>query len=479
MSEKRNFLKASSHYLTSQVAVLGISLISFPIVVRLLSIEEYGILSLCNTILLFAVALSKLGLQKSIIRFYPDYENTGELPCFFRSYAVIGLILGFIFFWISGLMTYVFVPTVSSGIIWLVAGVTLFQTIFSYLTNFLRSQERSSLFSLISVLNRLFTSFGGIGLIFLFHDGILNLFQAQVFSQVVVVIFLIVCLGRYFKGGGKFISVSLLVESIKFGLPLVAFEMSSIALAFSDRFLITYFNGVEQLGIYAVAYTLCMYIGDLLRQPISMAVGPMYTRIYAQEGEGQAADFLAELGRLVALIGLPIFFGCVAIRTDLITFLASAKYLSAAPVIPWVLGGFLLYACQPIISAGLYLKKKTATIAIISFVCFVLNIIANFLLLPHFGMIAAAWTTAGSYTLAVILIYKFSAKQLLIKWPFVSILKYTASAFLMFLVVANLSESLNLFVKILVGLLLYPMIVLIIDGYVRQHVKNFIMRRFA
>ena len=479
MSNKRTFLKASSHYLTSQVAVLGISLISFPIVVRLLSVEEYGILSLCNTILLFAVALSKLGLQNSIIRFYPDYVKSGELPCFFRSYAIIGLILGFIFFWVSGLMTYIFVPTISFGIVWLVAGVALFQTLSSYLINFLRSQERSPLFSLVSVLSRLFSSFGGIGLIFLFHNGILNLFQAKVCIQIVLVFFLLFFLRRYFRGGDKFISASLLVESIKFGLPLVAFEMSSIALAFSDRFLITYFNGVEQLGIYSVAYTLCMYVGDLLRQPISMAVGPMYTRIYAQEGESKAADFIAEVGRIVTLIGLPIFFGCVAVRTDLITFLASDKYLSAAPVIPWVLGGFLLYACQPIISAGLYLKKKTATVATISFVCVVLNILANFLLLPRFGIVAAAWTTAGSYVLAVILIYKFSSKQLAIKWPLISMLKYIISAFLMFLVVANLPETLNLFVKIFVGLLLYPAVILIVDGYVRQHVKDFIMRRFA
>lgn len=476
MSEKRTFLKASSHYLTSQVAVLVISLISFPIVVRLLSVEDYGVLSLCNTILLFAVALSKLGMQNSIIRFYPDYEKQGDLSCFFRSYAAIGLVLGLIFFWISGFITYLFVPEVSPEIIWFVAGVALFQSFSSYQTNFLRSQEKSALFSLISVLSRIITSFGGIGLLLLFHDGILNLFQAQFFSLVVIVFFLLWSQRRYFRGGGKLISPSLLIESIKFGLPLVAFEMSSIALAFSDRFLITYFNGMEQLGIYAVAYTLCMYIGDLVRQPISMAVGPMYTRIYAQEGATRACEFLAELGQIVCLIGLPIFFGCIAVRTDLITFLASDKYASAASVIPWVLGGFLLYACQPVISAGLYLHKKTAVVATISFICVVLNIIANIYLLPRFGIIAAAWTTAGSYVLAVTLIYIFSSQQLAIKWPFISITKYIISAFLMFMVVSNLPESFNLFVKIFVGLLMYPTVVLIIDDYVRQHFKSFIMR---
>lgn len=474
MSEQRKFFKASSNYLISQVAVLAISLISFPIVVRLLSVEDYGVLSLCNTILLFGVALSKLGMQNSIIRFYPDYEKQGELSCFLRSFVALGVVLGFIFFWISGLVSYAFIPDSLSGVIWFVAGVCLFQSFSSYLTSFLRSQEKTALYSLIVFLGRFFGSFGGITLILLFHNGILNLFQAQFVSQMLIVIFLLFFLRQYFRGEGDFLSIPLLLESIKFGAPLLAFEVSSISLAFSDRFLITYFNGLEQLGIYSVAYSLCMYIGDFIRQPLSLAVGPMYTRIYAQKGADEAGVFLAELGRLVALIAAPVFFGCVALRSDLIVFLASEKYLESAPIIPWVLGGFLFYACQPLISAGLFLKKKTSIVAKISLICVLINIVSNYILLPKFGIIAAGWSTAGSYLLAVLLITYFSSLSLPIKWPLLPIFKYILAAFLMFIIVLNLPTNFNLFLKILIGFLTYPTLVLIIDGYIRKQVKNFL-----
>ena len=107
MSGKRKFLKASSGYFTSLIAVLGVSLVSFSIVVRLLSVEKYGVLSLCNTILLFSVALSKLGFQHLLIRFYPEYKKQDRLLCFFRSYVVVGLV----FFGGAGLFSRVYVPS--------------------------------------------------------------------------------------------------------------------------------------------------------------------------------------------------------------------------------------------------------------------------------------------------------------------------------------------------------------------------------
>lgn len=477
MSEQRKFFKASSHYLLSQIAVLGISLISFPIVVRLLSIEDYGVLSLCNTILLFAVALSKLGFQHSIIRFYPDYQKQNRVPCFFRSYATVGVLSGFVFFGVSGLVTKYSVPSELTGISWLVAGIAFTQTLYSYLINFLRSQERSTTFSILGVANRLLSSFGGIALVLLLSNSLFGLFQAQFVTYLILVTLLIILFRKCFIGGDQIFSSSLIVTSLRFGLPLVAYEMSSVALAFSDRFLIGHFNGMKELGIYAVGYTLCMYIGDLLRQPVKMAVGPMYTRIYLNEGAEKASEFISEVIKIIALIAFPIFFGCVAIRNDLIILLASNKYSSAAQLIPWVLGGLLLYAAQPVISAGLFLKKKTVSIAVISLICVMVDIVSNYFLLPRFGVIAAAWSTAGSYTLAVFITYFVSSRALTVKWPFVSIVKYCIASIVMYLCIYLLAERLSLFPEILAGIFIYTMLVLLLDCQLRSNIYFFINRR--
>lgn len=470
MSESKKFLKSSSHYLVNQIVMLTISLISFPIIVRLLSVEEYGVLSLCNTILLLGVALSKMGLQNSIIRFYPEYKKENNAIVFYRTFLLTAGVLGFVFYWISGGITLVSLRSEFNGVAWLVAAIVLFQTLFSYLSNFLRCQERSLAFAVLTIIARIISAGGGIALILLFHEGIYNLLHAQILGNVVVVFILFYLFRKDFFTKGSFFSTSLFSSSLAFGLPLVAFELSSIALAFSDRFLINYFNGTEQLGIYAVGYTLCMYVGDLIRQPLSMAVGPMYTRIYDEYGETNAADFLSELGSLVALIALPVFFGCVAVSDDLIALVATDKYLTAAPIIPWVLGGFLLYACQPLIAAGLLLKKKTSSIAIISLIGGGLNICANAVLLPKYGIIAAAWSTLGSYVVAIFLMGYMSSKHLKVRWPYVLILKYSACAIIMYLIVIALPDSFNLFIKIFVGVISYPTFIICCDKKIRSYI---------
>ncbi len=472
MSESKRFLTSSSHYLANQVISLVVSLVSFPIIVRLLSVKEYGVLSLCNTILLLGVALSKMGLQNSIIRFYPEYERRGELGLFFRSFLIAGIALGIVFFGVTAVLSFFVLPLDFRYLFWLIATIVLFQTLFSYLSNFLRSQEKSFQFSFITILSRVLVAGGGILLLLLFKQGLSNLLQAQVLGYFSVMLLLLFMLRYDFCGSDNYFSQPLLRESMKFGLPLVAFELSSVALAFSDRFLINYFNGAEQLGIYAVGYTLCMYVGDLIRQPLSMAVGPMYTRIYNDDGERAAAAFLSDLLGYVALVALPVCAGCVAIGEDLVSLVASTKYLMAVPVIPWVLGGFLLYATQPVVAAGLLLKKKTASIAIISIFCGVLNIVANFILLKRFGIIAAAWTTLGSYVLAITFMGIASQKQLRVLWPYGRIFLYAFCSFFMYFTLGLFSFHLNLVFKIFIGVATYTVLIIVFDKKIRYYLIN-------
>lgn len=479
MSELRKFLNASSHYMATQIAVLVASLISFPIIVRLLSVEDYGILSLCNTILLFGVAVSKLGLQNSIVRFYPEYLHRGELPCFFRTYTLTGVVAALVFFLITGVFTVWYLPDGYKNIAWLLAGSVLLQALFSYQSNFLRSQERTTFFAAVMIIVKYLSTFGGIALIYYLHMGLSGIFRAQVFFFGMLTIYLIGVYYRILRGGGAVFSISILRESILFGSPLIFFEVSSILLAFSDRFLILHFIGVKELGIYAVGYTMCMYLADLIRQPLNLALGPIYTRIFLQQGEDEAKKFLGNLIGVVALFALPIFAGCLAIREDLIVWLASSKYIEAAAILPWVLGALLVYSVQPVISAGLFLKKKTTTIAVISICCGLVNIILNVILLPRFGVIAAAWSTAFSYVISVILSSLISARQMRISPPWRTLAGYALSALVLFSLVTLMPSSIVLPLRIFAGVIIYFVTVISIDSNMRFQVGMLLQAKIA
>lgn len=476
MSEKRKFFRASSDYFGAQLFGLLASFVSFPIIVRIFSVEDYGVLSLCNTILLFGVAFSKLGMQNAAVRFYPEYDCRNDLPVFFRTFALTGALAGLVFLVLAIPFSWWILPSGYTLVLLPLAFVIFLQTVNSYFVNFLRSGEKTRLQAGLTVLTRVGGVFGGIALVLWLGQGIEGLYLGQSIFLLLSIGGLILLYRRYLSQSGRAFDPELLAKGLRFGLPLMVFELSSIVLAFSDRFLITYYNGPAALGVYAAGYAICMYLADLIRQPLAMAVVPMYTRLYVRDGKAAASEFVSNLIGIVALIVFPIFAGFMAIHQDLLLALASEKYLLAAQIMPWVAGSLLIYSLQPLLAAGLYLGKSTALIARVSLFCGLLNIVINVVALPRVGIVGAAWATAASYILALILMARASARTFSIAWPFKKIIPYGICSGLLYFLVTFLPESTPLPLKVLAGALGYPGMVLLIDRELRQQFATLTQR---
>ena len=74
-------------------------------------------------------------------------------------------------------------------------------------------------------------------------------------------------------------------------------------------------------------------------QPFEMAVVPAYTNLYEKEGAAPARDFLAKVTRLYYLGALPLIAGLWAVREDIIVVFASHKYREAQAVLPILIAG--------------------------------------------------------------------------------------------------------------------------------------------
>ncbi|MFQ5633301.1 MAG: oligosaccharide flippase family protein, partial [bacterium] len=74
MSRLFGFLHQSSHYSVAQFLLLFSSAISFPILTRIFSPGEYGMMNLISNAIVIVLAVSKGGVQHGIVRFYNDYD---------------------------------------------------------------------------------------------------------------------------------------------------------------------------------------------------------------------------------------------------------------------------------------------------------------------------------------------------------------------------------------------------------------------
>lgn len=468
--ERKDFVYAIGHYFWSQLAGIVVSLVSFPIIARTLSVEAYGILSLCNALMLFAIAIAKLGLQNFIIRYFAEYRSRQELPMFLRTFCLAGFAGGLLSVIPCVLIMGALLPVGFRSVAWPVAIVVLVQTVYSHLSMFLRSEEKPGVFSLLSVGVRIGSTFGALALLMILGRKVDGVFWGNIPAYVAAILLLLVRFRQPITAPGAFFSATLVHKALVFGLPLVVFELSSVILAFADRIQISHFMGARDLGVYAAGYTVCMVVADLIRQPVALAAAPMYSRVYVESGEDAARELITEQLALVMAVSLPVFAGFLAIRRDLLVLLASEKYAEAASIMPWVLGGILLYSLQPLLSAGLYLKGRTSIVAGVSIVCGLLNILANMVLLPRFGIIAAGWTTAACYALALLLTSLFSARLFPLSWPWGRIGLYGFCAAGMGWLVMILPQGTGLFWRVSCGVAIYSIAVLALDKSLRSRV---------
>ena len=462
MIDEKRFLRASLSYSVSQVLCFAASLVSFPVLTRILTLSEYGVLALCNTTLLFGCAVAKFGLQNSIVRYYSQYRKSQELDTFYSTFWYGGVAVAVV---VSVALMPVFLvlaPATFEGTFLSVALLIFGMSAFSIVSNFLRGAERNDANALLNVIFRYAGTFGGIALIAFCSAGLSALFLAQFAVLALLTGSVLVKYRKRHRISRKYFSLVLLRDGFSYGVPLIAFELSSIVLAFSDRYLINYYCGAEQLGIYTAGYTICFYLADIVRQPLQLSVMPIYLRIHADEGLERTTLFLREALAYLFMAIAPIFAGFVALKSELLLLLASSRYDGAARVVPWVLGGTLLYACQPLLAAGFYINKQTRAFSLIVAAGASVNILLNVLLIPRYGMVAAAWSTAVSYGCLLGVMAMASNKIIPLSVPWGRIAFYCLNAAVMYLTIVRLT-SVSLPARLLSGIVQYSAALLLFD----------------
>src|SRR4051812_8980099 len=87
--EMKKLVQHSSHYLAGLFGGLAIGFISFPIFTRIFSVADYGLIDFIQKILLVPTALSKAGVQNSVLRFYDEKTFQSDHQAAQRYYSTM------------------------------------------------------------------------------------------------------------------------------------------------------------------------------------------------------------------------------------------------------------------------------------------------------------------------------------------------------------------------------------------------------
>lgn len=482
MSILRNKLfKQTSIYFIGELLIFAGGFFSFPIFTRLLSKEEYGIMSLISITLLLVETVSSLGLRHSTQRFFS--ENQGDE--FNKFYSTV-LYSSFLFS-IAGTTAIILAVGLLSltGQIqeilfhmFLLASLLIVARVMTkIIASIYRVNENATIATSIMILNKYAGMLLSIYFIAIYYYGVWGFYLGLVLGEITIVVIGMYLIAKHIGIPSlSHFSRGKLREMTTYGFPMVLSGFASYILSMGDRYVIAYFESPEQVAEYSVPYNLCTYIISAIVTAFQYSLIPIIMNSWNKNDFEDVKYQMQNVIKSYAFITLPIIFGIIAVGDELISLLASDKYTHTSGLLAYFIVAEVLYGFYTPLIIGLQFYKKTTVLIKITVMAAIVNIILNIILVPIFSLQGSAMATLISIILLLAYGSFESFKYYKPSFPWLTIAKYFTCALFMFIGINMVKNhfGLGLAYLVIIGSVMYGIAILLIDNEFRKFALSFI-----
>jgi O-antigen/teichoic acid export membrane protein len=178
------------------------------------------------------------------------------------------------------------------------------------------------------------------------------------------------------------------------GIPIGIGSLLTLAYVRIDQVLVLEIAGEHDAGLYGAAYQLL----DKAQFVPSAVMTTLFPRIAAAHFVDR--ERLTRLTRLasehLAMVSFPVLAFAIAAAAPLVDLLYGAEFDDAARALPVLMGAFVTSSFGYLVGNLTIVAGTQVRFVWIAAVALVLNVIANVLLIPSYGFMAAAWVTLGT-----------------------------------------------------------------------------------
>lgn len=466
-------------FFSGQAVLLIASFISFPILTRLLTKEDYGMMSIISLSLLIIESICSGGMRQSVQRYYGEHRKKETVLPFFSSIinstVLLGL-AGYALFCII-LWTLYGLSVIEGRDAWII----MFASVLIVLRlgwkgqqAFLRIQENAKAVNAVDISVRYGGLIFAIGLV-LAVKNLYGFYGGLIIAEATVLIVLFAVYGKkYYR---PILQKDVVRTSLGYGMPLMVSSLAFYLLQSGDRYIIGLLLGKESVAAYAVPYRFSGYGIELVKNVAMFSFVPLIMNAWNNDDMKETQSLISRYVRFFCMIGFPMALGLAAVRQEGIGLLAGAKYIDSAYLVPILTAGILLNGIDFVYKAGFLYQKKTRVIMYIVLSLAVLNSVLNFILIPLMGLMGAAVATVASYLLYALWGGMYTAKTMSVRYPWLLIGKYLVFSLIMYYAVVNVNWSANglagaLFAKVAVGIGVYLALIFVFDNtWIRKLVK--------
>ena len=212
-------------------------------------------------------------------------------------------------------------------------------------------------------------------------------------------------------------------KMFRYAFPLLIFGLAGIVNETMDRVLIKRLSLAAEpqasVGIYSACYKISILM-TIVIQAFKYAAEPFFFR---KAKDKDAKETYAEVMTLFVLVCSVIFTG-IMLYMDIVQYFVGETYRVGLPIVPILLMANLFLGIFYNLSIWYKLTGQTKFGAYIAIFGAVITLVLNWLLIPRFDYMGAAWTTFACYLSMMVVSYLLGQKYYHVDYDLKRILFY-------------------------------------------------------
>ena len=366
-----------------------------PLYTHYLPTDAYGRVEIVTSATAVMAIVLQLGISSAFFRFYFDAKEQAEKLTVIRTsfwftmmMSTLGLALGLAFAGpVSHWIGLGHDPNlVRAGAVGLWA-----QTNYNQLTALFRVEERSSAYAIASVANVLVTVAAMVVFVAVFHWGAIGLVVGNFTGTLLVY----VCLVAYrTEQLGLEFDRTLFRRMQTFGMPLVPSALALWTINFVDRQFVVWYKGLAEAGVYSAAVKIASVITFVM--VAFRTAWPAFAYSIEDDREARRTySFVLTYLLTFACWGALALGALAPWWVRLLT--SRAGYLRADKGVALLAFAGAIYAGYTVLAIGSGRARRTQLNWVVTGAGAAVNVGLNFWLIPRWGMVGAAISTAAAY----------------------------------------------------------------------------------
>jgi len=383
----------------------GINILTLPILTRILSPADFGIITLAWIFPSITAGILTLCLGAATQRFYFEYKSDKKKldALIFSSqvflYAVFILSAFIVFFFKGGIAQLVIRDRGLGQAVFITFLAAYLAQIVNFYLLLYQSMEKARLYSVFTTLQTLIYASASLLLVWGLRAGYMGMLYGSLIGESIVCAVILVHFNQNLKADFR---PKVLWENIKFGLQIVPKSLTGFINRFFDKYMLNNMLSLSVVGVYNIGQNIGNTIFILMNTIWSSFQPVCYSGVFEKGKE--ASRSTGRLFTIFCYLTMAPLIMAVIFAQEVVYLLAPPAYYPAINIIIIICAAMSTNIFGMFVGVQYAYSKKAYWIFPVSVIGTLANVGANIFFIPRFGLIGAGISVVVTYTVSNLLL---------------------------------------------------------------------------